>query len=285
MMSFCNEVDTLVQTYLDGELAPGDSAEFERHCASCSSCGVFLEEERRFYQFVSAHLAVPKVPEDLYSKIHGSLNEVDRAEKAESRRGSWQWAFPGFSAAIAVAALTLFTVSTVKQPGRTQNSGMATAAIKEQATIPVSMLRRGTRPELSRAAQQYVRMPVRPPRFNQSAAPSAKPNEDLRGYLQSQLNGRVAALFVYEISTNYGLKRVFVHTLDARNVDLKTDDKRMIGDKELWLTQKQGFSTVAYTDETGVGYVFSSKMDGQNLVGLVAKSDLINLVESQQNSK
>ena len=284
-MSYCNEIEALIQTYLDDELATGDSSEFERHTAQCTDCMSRLEEERLFHRFVKERLAPPRAPRHLRLSIASALDEEDRNARALARKSSFQWFLPGLSTVTAAAALTLFFVSETRQPAA-ESSPVAAAAIREQKTIPVSMLRQGSRPELSRAAQQYVRMPVRPPRFEQTLSKQTqKRSGGLRGYLQSQLDGRVAALFVYDVPTNQGTKRVFVHTLDARRTNLQTDNRQMLGDKEIWLTQKQGFSTVAYTDEQGVGYVFSSKLDSRSLVSLVAQSDLLRRVESQQNHK
>jgi hypothetical protein len=133
---------------------------------------------------------------------------------------------------------------------------------------PVAVSSGGSRPELWQAAQEYTRLPVRPPRFLQD-------NVRLRGFEPGWLLGQRAALFVYEIHGPMGRHRIHVHTLDARDLDLRSRDRREVAGREIWVSRALGLSSVTFKDETGVGYVISSDLELDQLVDLVSRSDLL----------
>jgi hypothetical protein len=84
--------------------------------------------------------------------------------------------------------------------------------------------------------------------------------------------GRLSALFVYQVATRDSSFRVEVQTLDARNLDLRSAERRLIDGTEVWVTQTPGVSAVTYRDGNGVAYIFTSHMDTDDLVRLVVQS-------------
>jgi hypothetical protein len=169
----------------------------------------------------------------------------------------------------ATAALALFFVAEAREVSAPDDSRLAHEAV-EQRFHEYSVIEPGTRPELSQAASEYTRIPVRPPRFSTG-------DVSLRGWQRSRLHGRQAAVFIYQV----GRHQVNVHTLDARDLDLRSRDRRVVDGREIWVSQPLGFSTVSYKDQDGIGYVFSSDMASDELVKLVLDSDLLFMVSDR----
>jgi anti-sigma factor RsiW len=273
MPTHCKEIDPLIQTYLDGELAESELFEFENHIANCFDCSAKLKEEEAFHRQLRAELAAPPASDLLKQRVRGLLDEEDRVLARAARRQGVAWVLPGGASIAAAAALALFVFQETRAISPAP-SPVVQEVVQQRMGTSLPVMQTGTRPELSRAAQEYTRIPVRPPRFDGSGA-------DLRGFQRAQVQGRDAAVFVYEISTPVGIHTVYVHTLDARDLDLRSPDRRVIDGREIWVAQPRGFSTVSYKDELGVGYVFSSDMEPDDLVALVLRSDLLFLVSER----
>ncbi|HKF42722.1 MAG TPA: zf-HC2 domain-containing protein [Thermoanaerobaculia bacterium] len=69
----CRELTEFLHLYLDGELAPGEAHEFERHLAVCPTCVKYLATYEKTIAFGKAACADPdareEVPEELVRLI------------------------------------------------------------------------------------------------------------------------------------------------------------------------------------------------------------------------
>jgi anti-sigma factor (TIGR02949 family) len=81
----CAEVDTCVQTYVDGELAGVDREGVERHLVGCPACAGRVRLEARFKAAVRAHLPRPAVPAALRLRIEQTL----ASQPIAPLRGPW----------------------------------------------------------------------------------------------------------------------------------------------------------------------------------------------------
>ncbi|HEV2765365.1 MAG TPA: zf-HC2 domain-containing protein, partial [Pyrinomonadaceae bacterium] len=54
-----------VAAYLDCELAPADSRQFEEHVRSCAACAAALNEQKRLLRLLDVTLSHPSLEEDL----------------------------------------------------------------------------------------------------------------------------------------------------------------------------------------------------------------------------
>jgi anti-sigma factor RsiW len=74
-MITCRELIDFLGQHLDGELSPGEQAEFDRHLAVCPACRSYLESYRETIRLGKAACSSPEdrppddIPEDLVKAI------------------------------------------------------------------------------------------------------------------------------------------------------------------------------------------------------------------------
>jgi anti-sigma factor RsiW len=265
MAFHCSDIDTLVQTYLDGELTERDQLDFEEHIAECEECRRKLEEERDFRAELSRQLAAcqPQTPRSLPQRVRAALDVEDRAAAAARRRAGWSWVLPGTATLAAAAALVLFLTA---GGAPVAEESIAEDAVKAHMRRPPVEVQGASR--VSPWIEEHFRADVAVPRF--SAA-----NVNLRGARLSHLKGRDAAQLVYEVDRNSRKHELRVHIVDLGDLDVRARDKQVIGGREVWVENRNGYGIVTYKDREGIGYVFTSpNMDGGDLVDLFMSSDL-----------
>jgi hypothetical protein len=267
MATQCKDIETLLPTYLDGELASHDRLSFEHHLADCARCREEVRVEAVYLQRVRSLLAPPAAPAELHQRVHGLLDQEDRAALQVRRRVGWSWVLPAASSLAAAAALALFVVAELKPEAPVVGEAAAVRqAVRDR--VNDSPIRVGSPQEVSVAAQEYLRKPVRTPQFQQQEAA-------LRGWQPRELDGRDAVLLLYDVPDSRGqLHQVTVHVIDARGLDLRGSERWVLGATELWVARLSGVSTVTYKDEHGFGYVFSSDMHLEDLAWRVVGTDI-----------
>lgn len=274
MSNPCSDISKLIPTYLDGELAESELLSFEHHLADCEGCDREVEQEREFLDRVRESLAAPPASDTLRARLRRALDAEEEQMARESRRERWAWVLPGTATLAAAAALLVF-VFDIAQPASNENQVASEAAAPAPQT-PAAALGVGSasRGDIARSAREFLRMPVRAPRFASAEA-------DLRGWQPIRRRGHDTALFVYEVRRGTESHRLEVQTLDARNLDLRSAERRVVRGTEVWVAKTPGVSSVSYQDPSGVGYVFTSYMDTDDLVNLVVQSDLVERVNER----
>lgn len=282
-MSTCNDIEPLVPPYLDQELADSDLRELEQHVAECGPCRHEIRAAEAVQRALRQQLAPPRAPDALRDRIVRGLDAADADDRRAERRARWSWALPAASSVAAAAALFLFVFAGPLAPAaehaatepaaEPQPERVAHEAVRQRFRASPVMVP-GNRGEVSRSAAQYLRVPVRPPSFGRD-------DVDLLGWQPSNLRGRQAALFLYQVEGPSGRHQVNVHVLDARNLDLRSQDRVRVGARELWIDRPFGFSSVSFRDTGGIGYVFTSDMPSAELVALVAESDILDHVSER----
>src|SRR5688572_14745995 len=126
MATQCKDVDTLLPTYLDGELAPHDQLSFEHHLADCAGCREQVRGETTYLEAVRRSLVPPPAPPELEGRVRRALDEEERRSAQARRRAGWSWALPGAAGLAAAAALALFILGEVDRPA---------AAVAEAPTV------------------------------------------------------------------------------------------------------------------------------------------------------
>jgi hypothetical protein len=273
MATQCNDVDTLLPTYLDGELAPHDQLGFEHHLADCTSCRETVRGERAYLDAVRARLAPPVPPPDLERRIRGALDVEDHRISASRRRVGWSWALPGTAGLAAAAALALFITGELsRQAAPAAEAPAVREAVRDR--LNDSPIRRGSPTEISVAANEFLRLPVSVPRF------SPVVDGSLKGWQPREVEGRQAVVLLYENvpDPRGGLHQLSVHVFDARDIPLAGGERVDILGKQLRVGSPLGVSTVWLKDDSGIGYVFSSDMSRRDLVQLVGASSLLYMV-------
>ncbi len=265
MAIHCSDIETLVHTYLDGELADHDLDEFEEHTSECAACRARLEEEIEFRNDLRRRLAPPRPPEELRGRLMAALDREDAVAARAERSRRFSWVLPGAATLAAAAALLLFVQAQTQTP--VAHVPVTYDAVKSHLhQQPIEVQGASA---VSPWIKQHFEPTVEAPRFSSS-------DISLRGARLSHLRGRDAAQLFYQIDHNHRRHAMQVHILDGANLDLGGAVKRHIGGRDLWVDNELGYSVVTYKDPSdGMAYVFTSDMSGRELLDLVVGSDLL----------
>lgn len=271
MAIHCSDIETLAQTYLDGELTEHDLSDFEGHIATCDSCREHVDDEVGFRRVLQRNLPAPKAPDTLRARIGRALDAEDRARAEVVRKRRWSWVLPGAASFAAAAALVLFVSQ--KTPGKDGNMSAATAAAAEVGTEAVkSHIRRPPLEVQGAAVNPWIRENFLP----RVAVPKFRsPSVDLLGARLSHLRGRDAAQLFYKVRIGARQFDVQAHILDAKDLVFRAPARRRVAGLDMWVDRRFGYNIVKFKDRNGIAYVFTSDMDAQALINLLLRSDLL----------
>lgn len=206
MATQCNDIETHLPTYLDGELSPHDQLSFDHHIADCGECRERVRGEGAYLARVREVLAPPGMPGDLAARLRVALDHEDMQSR-NARRRSWRaWALPTGSGLAAAAALLLLVFSERGAPDPTTSDDGEVHAAR-----PVS-LGRAQPISLTPRTGQVTWRPV-----------------------QMQFDLALADGSHHQVQ---------VEVLGCRNVDFSRYD-RWIGDTSLWVSRGR-VNTVIY---------------------------------------
>lgn len=259
----CEDIETLVHSYLDDELAEHELGEFETHLTGCEACRLTAEAEARFLDGLRRRLAAPSCPDTVRARLDRSLDDEDRSRTLASRRARFGWVLPGAATVAAAAALVLFAAEWRQQP---DVQPVTYDAVRQHIRRPpLEVQAAGVSPFI----EQHFRPRVSLPRFSE-------PSVRLQGARLSHLRGRDAAQLFYEVRGAGGARHdMQVHIVDAADLELPDGQRRVVGGRVIWVDPQLGYSTVTYRDEEGLAYVFTSDLEAGELVRLVVSSDLL----------
>src|SRR5258708_15665710 len=82
----CDEVEGLLDAYLDGELELSQQLELEQHLSGCTECQAVLKERREFRAFFAAAAPSFKAPPELREKILAITQEEPAPVKPQVRQ-------------------------------------------------------------------------------------------------------------------------------------------------------------------------------------------------------
>ncbi len=257
----CADVETLVQTRLDGELADEDARALEKHLAGCSTCNEHAAEAAHFHNELRSALAPPPAPSQLREQLDLALDREDW--KSRQRRAKrWGWTLPAAASLAAVASLLLFVVANREPENKSPVTDDAIERHIQRHPLEVQ----------GAAASPWVKNRLSPdvqlPRFSYRST-------NLRGARISHLRGHDAAQVFYDARIGNRRYEVSAMIFDATRLDLRVGRRSVVGGRELWAGQSRGYNVVTYKDPRGMGYVFTSEMDADKLLDLVIASDLI----------
>jgi anti-sigma factor RsiW len=257
----CADTDTLVQTYLDGELAENDASILQSHLAECAPCARAATDEARTHAFLREKLAPPPMPTHMRDRVMEAL-ERDDWQSRRQRASRWSWILPAAASLAAAAALVLFIVSN-NQP---ENDRAVAEDAVRQHTRPLPIEVAGN------SVPVFVREHLSPvahvPRFSSTAT-------NLRGARLSHLGDRDAALVFYETRLGSRLYDVSALIFDARDMHVCSGRAFDIGGRDVCVTQIQGFHVATHKGDDGIGYIFISEMDALTMLDFVKTSDLL----------
>ncbi|HET6613620.1 MAG TPA: zf-HC2 domain-containing protein [Kofleriaceae bacterium] len=263
----CPDIEPLVPTFLDGELCVSDADEVASHAATCTDCRDHIDTERRVMTALRSQLAGPIAPADVHQRVGMLLDNEDLRTSRARRRAAVAWALPATSVAAAAAALMVTFVATHQGPPE------AAAITREAASQMLDRAPLVVQPtaEMTRSVGAYLRAPVDAPQFVRAGI-------QFRGWRPINLRDRQAAELVYDVRTQSGGYSLLVHIMRAGDLSLRSQDRRVVDGKAVWIFHPYGMTSVAYKSEKGIGYVFTSAMPEGELVGMIAGSDILRAI-------
>lgn len=231
----CNDIETHLPTYLDGELSPHDQLSFDHHIADCGECRERVRSEGAYLARVREVLAPPAVPEQLAARVRLALDQEDLQSRS-ARRRSWRaWALPMGSGLAAAAALLLLVVSERGAP-----DGAAGDEAAVQAARPIGVGR----------AQPISLMPR-----------------------AGQVTWRPVSMQFDLTLADGSQHKVQVNVLACRNVDTSAHDRWIAGDAALWVARGRVNTVIHRTG--GLCVVFASDLAPEQLVPQIASSGFL----------
>jgi hypothetical protein len=265
----CTDIESLVQTYLDDELAEGESGELEQHVGECEACRRHLVQAARFHERLRqdlAALAPSGAPGELCQRIALALDQEDW----RMRRSRTTWVLPGAATVAAAAALLLFAVTSVNPTARPAQPQVTEAAVLEHISRPPLEVQGAA---VSPWMRQHYSPTAQMPRFEGVRAV-------LRGGRLGELRGRQSMQLYYDVLHGQRRHEVVVNVFDGRDIDFASGFPQgrpyTVDGNQLWVGQLRGYGVVAHRDASGTAYLFTSEdLSGERLLEIVARADLL----------
>ncbi len=242
MPTQCQDIETLLPTYLDGELAAHDHLSFEHHMADCATCRDRVMSEGAYRARVRELLTAPPAPDDLAARVRASLDREDEQTRRARRRVGRNWALPSASVFAAAAALALFILSESRTPSSDESGGDHTA-------------------EHRRASERTVSLALSPSGLGQRS-----------GTLGNWTPRRVE----FDVSRNDGRSHeVWLQLMSCRGLDLGGDERLTeVSGSDVWVGQRGRLNTVTLGRPNGTCFVFTSDMEADELLSGVLRLGL-----------
>jgi anti-sigma factor (TIGR02949 family) len=248
----CQEVQGLLDAYLDGDFGEQEKAAIAAHLDGCPRCSEVVRFGEVFRRRLRESQQEPAAPAGLERRIRRALAEAEP-------RDSWmvfglRWLVP---AAAAVALMVGVVVS--KRSGRKPDAVLAQQSVEwHRRQLPMDVT--GSSPDtIRRFFSDKVPFAVRPPVFEQ-------PRVRLEGGRLANLKEHTAAYLVYQV----GGERVSVFIFDSNALPPSGTIVR-VGPRRVRWHRLRGYSVALYSSG-GTGYAVASEMDHQRMIQLIAHS-------------
>ena len=245
----CAGISRFVDTYLDGEFAETDRAEFEGHLGECETCRAKVRVQAEWKQAIKAAAPREQAPAALRNRVARSIARESKPML------SWRaWAVRAMPAAAAVGMLATFMISKV------QWSPVAADIVAKHAKMtPLEVS--GGNDQVRKWYADKVDFPVRVPQLCHQATCS------LRGARLSSIADKPAAYLVYDVNGD----KVSVFIFDATDMPIETRRRQVIGNREVYFDQEHGYNVALFRDR-GVGYAIASDLDQDQMMKLVSSA-------------
>lgn len=254
----CEELESSLQPYVDGELDGPEREEIEAHLAECTGCREVVAFSRAFRSRVrraatESSAAKPGAPEALRQSIAAGLTLEARRRRLRALRPSLAW-----SVAAAATAATLALVIRTYFVRESANAMVSDAVIWHARDLPLE-IRDAQLPNVRSWFQGKV-----------DIAPAALPslsNASLVGARISMLRGRQAALLRF---AGQRQRPVSLFVVDAPSIDLP--GARKVVDRDVLLANQRGYN-VAIWQKQGITYSLVSDLDEGDILQMLKSAD------------
>ncbi len=106
----CQETQTLIHAYLDGELDLVKSLEIEEHLQGCQACSQTYQNQQALRAALNAGSLYFRSPAPLRKRIQVAVRQADRSEHRAPRVLPWRW----LGAAVSLVVVVLVTWSVTR---------------------------------------------------------------------------------------------------------------------------------------------------------------------------
>jgi mycothiol system anti-sigma-R factor len=246
----CAGIQRFVDTYLDGEFADSDRAEFEQHLGECESCRHKVKNQAEWKVAIRKAAPREQAPAALRNRVQRAI-----AKEAGGRRHARSWrAFATRVLPVAAAAGLVGSLMI----SRLQLSPVAADVIaKHQRNLPIEVS--GGSEQVKRWYADKVGFPVKPPSLCNTCP--------LRGGRLAEVANQQAAYLVYDVNGN----KVSVFVFDPASVPLQLPQKATVGDREVYLDENHGYNVAVYRNH-GVGYAIAGDLNRDQMLKLVSSA-------------
>jgi mycothiol system anti-sigma-R factor len=245
----CAGISRFVDTYLDGEFAETDRAEFEGHLNDCELCRGKVRVQAEWKQAIKSAAPHEQAPAALRNRVARSI------AKESKPMLTWRaWAVRAMPAAAAVGLVATFMISKVQWSPVADD---LVAMHQKKTPIEVS----GGTDQVKQWYVDKVDFPVHVPQLCHQASCT------LRGGRLSSVGNTPAAYLVYDVNGD----KVSVFIFDANDMPIETRRKTVIGNREVYFDQEHGYNVALFRDR-GVGYAIASDLDQEQMMKLVSSA-------------
>lgn len=245
----CAGISRFVDTYLDGEFAETDRAEFEGHLGECEGCRAKVRVQAEWKRAIKAAAPREEAPAALRNRVARSIARESKPML------SWRaWAVRAMPAAAAVGLMATFMISRVEW-----SPVAADLVAKHSKPMPIEVS--GGTDQVRKWYADKVDFPVRVPQLCHQASCT------LRGGRLSSIGDKPAAYLVYDINGD----KVSVFIFDANDLPIETRRKMVIDHREVYFDQEHGYNVALFRDR-GVGYAIASDLDQEQMMKLVSSA-------------
>ncbi len=244
----CAGIMRFVDTYLDGEFAERDRAEFEEHLVSCEACRQKTKQQSDWRAAIRKAAPRELAPAALRNRV---LRQMSR--QSPQRRSLRRWIQRVLPAAAAAGLLASYGASRLHLARELRVCDDVIA--KHQRNLPVEIT--GGTNQVEAWYQDKVDFPVRPPSFGQSVP--------FRGGRLSDIGEHPAAYLVYDDEGN----KVSVFEFDLAELpEVASARVAWVRGHEVRLFERRGYNLAVFQLH-GVGYAITSAVDQEKLIRLV----------------
>ena len=252
----CEEFERFLQSFVDAEFEGEETIAFEAHLVECPRCRAAVDEQRAFKRKLreagrrGGNLN-PAPPAALRQRILAGIDE-----QQASRRPLWQRPALAYAAALTIVAgsgVYYLRVGTSRDRAATY-AAAAIATHKRQLPLEVQ----DPQPVgIQRWLRGKVDFAPRVPQLRKVSVIGAR---------LSNVSDRQAAYIAYGSG---GERRVSLFVFDAP--DLEVRGGKRIADREVLLTNQQGYNVVLWKDRE-IAYSLVSDLEEQDILELVSAS-------------
>lgn len=290
----CRHTRPRLETFADGELAPGEIIEVETHLEQCERCS----EQLRLVQAIKGSVRRVVLADGTFSgsfeaRVRAALVSEEQAQRSEARRPvfSKRSMLGGFASACAAAAALVFMVSGSRpgswhsgpvQGADSTSVGLASASL---ASASLASAAAGMEETLDRLIDHHS-APQEPQVTEASLLPTFEPNVGVRirlprldrygahweGASLVPVTNHQAASLRYTMPGH----RVTVYVFDPRKVAVRQPLERLerpvpetVDSDPVYVGQWRGYS-VAAKERLGVGYALAGDLEDDQLLQLIS---------------